>query len=286
MPRSMTAFSSVQTRFDWGAISWELRSVNHRFLELHFRLPETLRELEMALRNLGRERLERGKVDATLKVDIRRASGVAVNLELAQQYIEAGERIGRLLANPAPVAALDVLRWPGVLIEPHVDPAILNDAAITAFDAGLRQLVDAREREGNRLAQLISQRLARIQAEIPKVRALLPQLLEGQRRKLRDRLSELTATLDSDRLEQEMLYIAQRADVEEELDRLATHITEVERLLASNQSVGRRLDFLMQELNREANTLASKSLCTVTTQSAIEMKVLIEQMREQIQNLE
>ncbi|MGK2915916.1 MAG: YicC/YloC family endoribonuclease [Porticoccaceae bacterium] len=286
MPRSMTAFARAQDRFDWGTLTWELRSVNHRFLEPHFRLPETLRELEMPLREAIRQHLERGKLDANLCVEMSHAAGVAVNLDLARQYIDAANVVGSLMDNPAAVTPLDILRWPGVLAEPSLDPAIIKAAALALFDSALHQLVDTREREGDKLAALISQRLASIAAEIPKVRAAVPQLRANQRQKLRDRLSEFTASLDGDRLEQELVYMAQRADVEEELDRLVTHVEEVARVLASSQPIGRRLDFLMQELNREANTLAAKSAATTTTQSAIELKILIEQMREQIQNLE
>lgn len=286
MPRSMTAFARVAAQYSWGTLTWELRSVNHRFLEPHFRLPETLRELEMPLREQLRGHLERGKIDANLQLELDRRGGSVVNLELARQCIQASDAIAALCANPAPVNPMDILRWPGVLEEPGVDNAAVQKEALALFAQALAQLVDMRAREGGKLADLIAGRLAGIEVEIARVRSLLPQLLNAQRQKLRDRLGELTAAMDHDRLEQELVYSAQRADVDEELDRLASHVAEVRVVLASGAPVGRKLDFLMQEFNREANTLASKSLAIATTQAAVAMKMLIEQMREQIQNLE
>lgn len=286
MPRSMTAFARVTAQCSWGTLTWELRSVNHRFLEPHFRLPDTLRALEIPLRDQLRGHLERGKIDANLQLEIARRSGVAVNLELARQCVEASAAIAQLSPNPAPLNPIDILRWPGVLEEPAIDSDAITREALILFASALAQLVETRAREGDKLVAIIGRRLDAMAVEIAKVRAALPPQLAAQRQKLRDRLSELAAAVDGDRLEQELVYCAQRADVAEELDRLTTHVAEVQRVLAGSLPGGRRLDFLMQELNREANTLASKSLAIATTQAAIEMKILIEQMREQIQNLE
>lgn len=286
MSRSMTAFARTTAQFDWGVLTWELRSVNHRFLEPHFRLPDTLRELEIALREQLRCALQRGKVDCILNLETPRHASFSANLELAGQYISAGQTLAGLMSNPAPISPLDILRWPGVLQEPEIDRSQLKQAVVELFDAALGQLVECRAREGTKLGDLLRRRVDDIGAQVMSVRQVLPELLAGQRRKLQARLAELSGELDHDRLEQEILYLAQRSDVAEELDRLDTHLTEIRRVLDGQEAMGRRLDFLMQELNREANTLSAKSLGWETTQPAVEIKVLIEQMREQIQNLE
>lgn len=287
MPSSMTAFARQTLQRDWGQATWELRSVNHRFLETPFRLPETLRDLEMPLRELTRKHLQRGKVDCNLQLQMTAAdSDVAINLPLAKQYIHASEQVSGLMTNPSTVSPLDILRWPGVLKEPEVDREALKKDLLALFEAALLQLNEGRQREGEKLHAIIEQRLVAIEAEVVSVRKVLPELLSAQKQKLRDRLQELVADIDENRLEQELVHMAQRADVDEELDRLDTHIAEIRRTLSKPGPAGRRLDFLMQELNREANTLGSKSMASNTTQSAVELKVLIEQIREQIQNIE
>lgn len=287
MPSSMTAFARQTIECPWGTAAWEIRSVNHRYLETSFRMPETVRDIEMALRELARKHLQRGKVDCILQLNIAQESGdVAVNEPLARQYITASEQLAERMSNPAPISPLDILRWPGVLKEPEIDREELKKTLLDLFTQSLEQLAEGRRREGEKLGQLIEQRLDAIAVEVTAVRANLPLLLAAQRQKILDRLEEVCAKLDHERLEQELVLMAQKADVDEELDRLETHLAEIRRVLKRNEPIGRRMDFLMQELNREANTLSSKSIASDTTNSAVELKVLIEQMREQIQNIE
>lgn len=287
MPSSMTAFARQTIECDWGTAAWEIRSVNHRYLETNFRMPETVRDIEMGLRELARKHLQRGKVDCSLQLNIAKETGtVDVNQALTDQYISACERLANQMENPAPVSPLDILKWPGALKEPEVDKDALKQALTTLFEDTLIQLEEGRGREGEKLKALIEQRLDAITSEVDTVRTKLPQLLAAQKQKIIDRLHEVSADLNSDRLEQELVFLAQKADVDEELDRLDTHLSEIRQVLNRREPIGRRLDFLMQELNREANTLASKSIASDTTQSSVELKVLIEQMREQIQNIE
>ena len=287
MPSSMTAFARHSIECHWGTAAWEIRSVNHRYLETGFRMPETVRDLEATLRELTRKHLQRGKVDCTLQLNIAKQSGeVAINQPLAEQYIAASEQLARLMADPAKISPLDILRWPGVLSEPEIDREELKNTLLRLFEETLDQLVEGRRREGEKLGELVEKRLDGIAVQLATVRSRLPELLAAQRQKLVDRLQEVSTGLDQNRLEQELVLIAQRADVDEELDRLDTHLGEIRRVLQRQEPIGRRLDFLMQELNREANTLSSKSIATDTTNAAVELKVLIEQMREQIQNIE
>lgn len=287
MPSSMTAFARQTIECDWGTAAWEIRSVNHRYLETNFRMPETVRDIEMGLRELARKHLQRGKVDCSLQLNIATKTGaVDVNQALTDQYISACERLANQMENPAPVSPLDILKWPGALKEPEVDKDALKQTLTTLFEDTLIQLEEGRGREGEKLKALIEQRLDAITSEVDTVRTKLPQLLAAQKQKIIDRLHEVSADLNSDRLEQELVFLAQKADVDEELDRLDTHLSEIRQVLNRREPIGRRLDFLMQELNREANTLASKSIASDTTQSSVELKVLIEQMREQIQNIE
>ncbi|TFH67877.1 YicC family protein [Gammaproteobacteria bacterium LSUCC0057] len=287
MPRSMTAFARHTIDYPWGAISCELRSVNSRYLETHFRMPDTVRASEMALRELARQKLTRGKLDISLSLAYNQGEGgISADLQVAQQYLKLAEQLAANMANPAPLSALDILRWPGVIKEQQVEAEQLLAAVKETFAATVEQLIAARQREGDKLAELIEQRLVAIGEQLQLVRSELPSILDQQRQRLRSKLAEFAAELDQQRLEQEMVIIANRADVDEELDRLDTHIAEIRRALADKKPSGRRLDFLMQELNREANTLGSKSLASLTTQVSVELKVLIEQMREQIQNIE
>ncbi|MDA9599091.1 YicC family protein [bacterium] len=287
MPRSMTAFARNTTDFSWGSVTCELRSVNHRFLEAGFRLPETMREIEMPLREIARKKLARGKVDCSVQVNFNNSDAtVSADLKLAKRYINIAEKVAAQLQNPAPVSPLDIMRWPGILKDQEIDAESLHKAAIQTFTGAVEQLFEGRQREGDKLADMIEQRLKGIESQIAIVRQELPSILEHQRKRLHEKLQDLKVQLDEDRLEQEMVIISSRADVDEELDRLEAHISEIRLALTSNDSIGRRLDFLMQELNREANTLGSKSISGATTQASVELKVLIEQMREQIQNIE
>ncbi|KJS04937.1 MAG: hypothetical protein VR73_13225 [Gammaproteobacteria bacterium BRH_c0] len=287
VPNSMTAYARAALQGEWGSLIWEIRSVNHRYLETGFRLPDTLRDTEMALREKARQALSRGKIDCTLQLNLNRdTQGMAVNLAKAQGYIDASATIAALMDNPAAISPLDILRQSGVLEEREIDADELKADTLRLFDEALQQLNSNRAVEGAKLAEFIRQRLSAVKDETDKVRARLPEILVAQRQRLVDRLDELQLTVDRDRLEQEIVFITQKADVDEELDRLDAHLSEIARVLNSKGAIGRQLDFLMQELNREANTLSSKSIATDTTQSAVELKVLIEQMREQIQNIE
>jgi len=287
MPRSMTAFARNTIEFSWGSVTCELRSVNHRFLETSFRMPETMREIEMSLREIARKALTRGKVDCSMQVNFNNSdASVAADMALVRRTVDIAEKVAAELQNPAPVSPLDIMRMPGILKDQEIDTQDLHQAAKQTFKATVEQLLEGRQREGDKLADMIELRLSGIETQIALVRGELPGILEYQRQRLKEKLRDLKTQLDEDRLEQEMVIIANRADVDEELDRLEAHISEIRLALQSADSIGRRLDFLMQELNREANTLGSKSISTVTTQVSVELKVLIEQMREQIQNIE
>jgi uncharacterized protein (TIGR00255 family) len=287
MPRSMTAFARNTIDFPWGSVTCELRSVNHRFLETSFRLPETLREIEMPLREIARKKLTRGKVDCSVQMAFNNSdAAINADLNLAKRYIDIAEQIADQIDQPAPISPLDIMRWPGILKDQHIEPESLHKAAIETFSATVDQLLQGRHREGDKLADIIEQRLVGIESQVKIVRANLPDILAHQRTRLEEKMVDMKTQLDEGRLEQEMVIIANRSDVDEELDRLEVHIAEIRRVLQSSDSIGRRLDFLMQELNREANTLGSKSIAGATTQASVELKVLIEQMREQIQNLE
>lgn len=287
MPHSMTAFARASAQLPDCTLTWELRSVNHRFLEPHFRLPESLRELEMPLRETLRARLARGKVDAILTLGEGGEAGVpTIDQRRLDAYLQACTDLAARLPESAPLSPVALLALPGVVRNAAPDARARASAAAGAFAAALEALVADRAREGAQLARLIAERLERLDETVARARAALPELLAAQRRKLRERIEELAVAIDHDRFEQELVYLAQRADVAEELDRLTTHCAEFRRALGTSEPVGRRLDFLAQELHREANTLGAKSLGTATTQAAVEMKVLIEQIREQVQNLE
>ena len=288
MPRSMTAFDRREARGDWGKLVWELRSVNHRYLDLSPRLPEDLRQIESVVREHVSQRLGRGKVECTLK--FAPAAGASAAIELnwpyAEQLIGACEDLAERLPGAAPVSPVELLRIPGVVREPERDLEPIAQAAVDLLDECLAGLVETREREGAKLAELIDSRAHRVAELAAELRPKLPEINAKVREKLLARLAEIEAPADNSRLEQELVFVAQRMDVDEELDRLVTHVEEIQRVLKRKEPIGRRLDFLMQELNREANTLGSKAAATEMTQTAVEMKVLIEQMREQIQNLE
>jgi len=289
MIASMTGFARRETSGEWGTLVCELRSVNHRFLEAGFRLPDELRAAEGELRARLTRQLRRGKVDCTLTY--RRPQGAGSALEVdpvaLERVLAVVHIVARTLREPAAaVNALDVLRWPGVLREDGGSSEQLLAAAYAVFGATLEELIAARAREGARLRELLEQRCTALEALLVGVRARLPEVQARMRTRLNERLAELAASVDPERLEQELALLLQRLDVDEELERLAGHISEVRRVIGASEPAGRRLDFLMQELNREANTLSSKSQDLETTRSAVDMKVLIEQMREQVQNAE
>ena len=287
MIRSMTAFARQEHETDWGALTWELRSVNHRYLEVSLRLPDELRSLETAVRERAARRLGRGKLDCNLRYKpTQRRAALALDTQTLDQTLAACELIVSQLPDAAAINPLDLLRWPGVIQEESADLAPLAEAALTLFDQALNELVATRDREGEQIHEILRTRLDAMEPLVASARARLPEVLARIRDKLRLRVSELTANPDPDRLEQELAYLAQKMDVDEELDRLTGHIAEVRRVFKLDEPVGRRLDFLMQEFNREANTLGSKSADSETTKVSVELKVLIEQMREQVQNVE
>ena len=288
MTRSMTAFARSERQGTWGRISLELRSVNHRYLEITTRLPEDLRDLEMAIKNTVGKVLSRGKIDCTLRYQAceNNSEELIIDRDLVIRLAHASREIDAIIYNPSPVNSLDILRWPGVLKVPEQDPGTLRAEALSLLNDTLAELDADRRREGEKLCEFILQRCAAIPPIIATVRSQLPDILAGMRHKLLERLTELRDELDAHRLEQEMLLLAQKIDVDEELDRLGTHVDEVCAVAKRDEPIGRRLDFLMQELNREANTLGAKSISTDTTRAAINLKVLIEQMREQVQNIE
>ena len=284
---SMTAFARTDLQTDIGSFTWEIRSVNSRYLELHFRLPETLRAVEAQVREVLRKRLQRGKVECSLKFTPQvQSQGMNVNETLVSQLNAAADHVHSIIGPGNALDALEILKWPGVLMQPAFDNQAIEQDAMKAFEATLSQLIEMREREGAALSQFISQRIDGIGEQVAKVKAILPQILKAQREALLSKLADLKQQVEPDRFEQEMVIVLQKADVDEELDRLEAHLEEVTRILKQKGAVGRRLDFMMQELNREANTLSSKSISHLTTQIAVELKVLIEQMREQVQNIE
>ena len=284
----MTGFARREISGAWGALVCELRSVNHRFLESGFRLPDDIRAAEGELRQRLAREVKRGKVDCS--ITHRRLQGTESALEVDSAALErllgTVRDLTRTLPGNPTVNVLDVLRWPGVLKDERDDNDDLLKAVHTLFGATLEDLVAARAREGERLRDLIEQRCNGLETLVSHVRTRLPEVHARVRARLDERLAELKAQVDQERLEQELAILLQRLDVDEELDRLTGHIAEIRRVVAGTEPAGRRLDFLMQELNREANTLSSKSQDLETTRSAVDMKVIIEQMREQVQNIE
>lgn len=288
MLRSMTAFARKEQSSAWGTMIWELRSVNHRYLETTIRLPEALRSLESLVRERIASALSRGKVECVLKLQAANAglTAITLNRPLVERLLEIAGEVEALIGPGTGLRLGEVLRWPGVINEADPDLDDIKQTLLAALDAALAELIATREREGQRTAELLQQRCEAIREQVQKVRARRPEVQTRWRDKLLSRLADLPADADPGRLEQELVLIAQRLDVEEELDRLDAHLDELRQVFARPEPIGRRLDFLMQELNREANTLSSKSADTETTRAAVELKVLIEQMREQVQNIE
>ncbi|MDP0376782.1 YicC/YloC family endoribonuclease [Glaesserella parasuis] len=284
---SMTAFAHLELKKEWGNAVWEIRSVNQRFLETYFRLPEAFRNLEMTLRERLRTTLTRGKVECSLRIELNanQNNGLALNQEYAKQVISSLQWL-KETAQEGEINLVDILRFPGVVDNQNQDLDQISQDLLDGFEQILVEFIAMRGREGANLQALIQQRLDAIATEATKVQAQMPSVLQWQKDRLQQRFDELNLQLDPQRLEQEMVLLAQKVDVAEELDRLQLHVKETTSILKKGGAVGRKLDFMMQELNREANTLASKSINSDVTNSAVELKVLIEQMREQIQNLE
>ena len=288
MISSMTAFARRELRGDFGLVMCEIRSVNHRYLEPTFRLSDLVRELEMPLRERLRQQLSRGKIDIWIKHETidNDVAEIRINHELATRLVAAASEIDKMTRHAAPLNAADILRIPGVVCPAQPNQQMVTQVALTLFNDTLMDFIAMRQREGAAINTMISQRLNAIAIECEKVRIRMPIIMAHYRQRLLSRLQEVKAELNPERVEQEVVLFAHKIDVAEELDRLNAHIVEIQRVLSQENAVGRKLDFLMQELNREANTLGSKSVSADSSLSSVELKVLIEQMREQIQNIE
>ena len=286
MIHSMTAYARHEVKGDWGNGVWEIRSVNQRYLETFIRLPEQFRALEPVIREKLRKQLQRGKVEVALKFNANPAhvGEMKINESLAKQIMNNASWLQDQVKGD--INPMDILRWPGVMEAEEMDMDSVQTELLNGFDKTVSDFIDARGSEGANLETMIDTRLTAILAQVDIVTEQMPEVMKWQREKLTTRLEELKAEIDQNRLEQELIYLAQKQDVAEELDRLQSHVKETRKILKKGGACGRRLDFMMQEFNREANTLASKSINTEVTNAAVELKVLIEQMREQIQNIE
>ncbi|MBM7070954.1 YicC family protein [Shewanella sp. 202IG2-18] len=287
MIQSMTAYARIEHKADWGNASWEIRSVNQRYLETYLRLPEHFRSLEPVLRDRLRKRLNRGKVEVNLRYELSDSSAneISLNQELASQLIDTANQL-KQQAGQGELDLVELMKWPGLLTTNEQDMNAIAKELLTVFDGAIDQFIESRSREGEAIKAMLETRLVSIEEQVKIVREHMPQVMQWQRDKLQSRLDEIQGELDPARIEQEMVLLAQKQDVAEEMDRLDAHIAETRRILKKGGAQGRRLDFMMQEFNRESNTLASKSISSEVTSAAVEMKVLIEQMREQIQNVE
>jgi uncharacterized protein (TIGR00255 family) len=292
MLKSMTAFSRVQLSGDSGDIVWEIKSVNHRYLEPGFKLPDEFKMLEPEVRQMLGKYIQRGKLDISLRYKLNRSapSSVRLNEDMVKNLRQVEQDVLKIVHEGHSLSVSDILRWPGVVEESEQDFKPLQDLAMSGVQQALEQLTENREREGKALQEMIASRCQQVNEIVEQVKQRRPEVNEAIRTRwvsqLEDRLSQWSESADPGRLEQELTILAQKIDVEEELDRLQTHVKEVEKVLNRKEAVGRRLDFLMQELNREANTLSSKSQDAETTRLSVDLKVLIEQMREQVQNIE
>ncbi|MBE1298413.1 MAG: YicC family protein [Alteromonadaceae bacterium] len=287
MIHSMTAFARKEIKASWGTAIWEIRSVNQRYLETFFRLPEQFRGLEPILRERFRSKLNRGKVECNLRFSTENAEAgkITLNQDLAKQILAAADWV-QSHGQSTGVNPVDILRWPGVVAAEEADSDAIQKDLLAGLDGALEDFLQARASEGKSLESMITSRLDAILVEVDKVDAQMPEVLKWQKEKIVTKFEEAKIELEENRVEQEMIMMAQKLDVAEELDRLKAHTKETQKIMKKGGACGRRLDFMMQEFNRESNTLASKSINSEVTQSAVEMKVLIEQMREQIQNIE
>ena len=292
MLRSMTAFARVQESCDAGTVTWEIRSVNHRYLEPGLKLPEEFKGIEPEVRKQLGSYLTRGKVDIGLryKLNLSNSDDIVLNEDIVRSLRKVEQEVLNIVHEGSKLSVADILSWPGVIADSEKDMTPLIALAKTSLDAALNQLVESREAEGKALGELISSRCTQISGIVKDLRQHRPTMINSMHEKwklnIEEKIQKWAEGANEGRLEQELAILAQKLDVDEELDRIDTHIAEVGKVLKRNEAVGRRLDFLMQELNREANTLASKSQDSVTTQWSVDLKVLIEQMREQVQNIE
>jgi len=288
MIRSMTAFARASSEQAGAELTWELRSVNHRYLEAFVRLPEELRAMEPLVRERVTARLGRGKLECVLRCSWAPAQATVLEIDKPRlkAVLDACREIETRSSEATSPGVMELLRWPGVVREPEPDTGAARQHALELLGEALNELVATREREGEQIKGLLSARLEGVDTQVAKARARLPEVQQKMRTKMETKLADLAAKADNDRLEQELVILAQKLDIDEELDRLDGHVVEARRVLERDEPVGRRLDFLMQEFNREANTLGSKSADSETTAVSVELKVLIEQMREQVQNVE
>lgn len=288
MPNSMTGFARAESKQDWGTVTCELKSVNHRFLDMYFRLPEQLREHEIEFRSQIKSALARGKIDCSFQLQVVSGQNaeLSVDQERASQIVAACDQIAGNMKEAAEVNPLEILAFPGVLNNTDLDAEDLKTAALAALSRALETLSQIRRREGDEMAAIVGNRVDGMLEQVEQLKQSYPEIKQALEDKLTSRFAELNIETDAERLEQELVVLAQKLDIDEEIDRLQTHLEEIARVLKAQEPIGRRLDFLMQELNREANTVASKSQSIQSTNASVEMKVLIEQMREQIQNIE
>ncbi len=288
MTASMTAYGRTEEINEAGHIIWEISGVNHRYLEMSIRLPEELRILEASVREHISSKIKRGKVNCSLRFYANEPSrnGLSINAELVNSLVKASESIQSSMINPSTINAMDILRWPGVINQEIIDSESASDLLLKQLDITLESVVETRLSEGEKLQAIILKRCDNIATLLKAFKEKLPKIQKMLRDKLTQKMQEMDIKLDKDRLEQEILLLVQKSDVAEEIDRLDTHLGAVRQALQRNESVGRKLDFLMQELNREATTLGSKTASLDYANTSVELKVLIEQMREQIQNIE
>jgi len=285
---SMTGYAVVAAEQPFGTLNLELRSVNHRYLDIQFRIPDELRSLESGMREMATARISRGKVEVRVAVGKAAASpsGLQVDDKLLARLAALNQRVKAVLPDSASLSVNDVLRWPGMLGNDELEPEKLQETCNALMSRALDELTAMRAREGAKLRQILLDRIESMETLVRKAAPRMPLLIAAYKDKLSARLKEAMVNMDDDRLKQELVLFSSKIDVDEELSRLTTHFGEIRRILEKGGAVGKRLDFLMQELNREANTLGSKSVDMEVTQTSMDLKVLIEQMREQIQNIE
>jgi uncharacterized protein (TIGR00255 family) len=288
MIQSMTAFARHALTADWGVATWEIKTVNHRYLDIGIRLPDALRALEMTVRDQIRQNLARGKVEASLYWQVKDEQALALTVDhaMVRALVTAGDAVAQVADNAYPLQTADILRWPGIVSQTTQVSDDMRQDVLTGLTNALQQLMTHRQQEGQQLSQLLHERIQQMLAHITPARQAQAAELIAQRARLQERFAQAQVTLEPTRLEQEMVMLANKMDIAEELDRLEIHLQQMRQVLTQGGVCGRRLDFLLQELNREANTLGAKALHEDVTQASIEIKVLIEQLREQVQNIE
>ena len=287
MPNSMTAFSRIDVNSEFGSLIFELKSVNHRFIEINFKIPELFKKLELQMRDLLKEALVRGKVECSIIINENTVlSETKIDQAQLENYLDLMQKVKSKVGEPDKISITDVLNLPGVLNQKPVESSGLEKFCLEGFKETIKKLKEFREIEGKKLKKDITEKIKFIEVHLESLEKELPKLLDLNRKRLEKRISDLAVQIDRDRLDQEMVLLANRSDIDEEIVRLRSHSSEVIRLLDTDNAIGRKLDFLMQEMNREANTIGSKSLSEFTSKVAIELKVLIEQIREQVQNIE